>query len=168
MKITSWGATDVGKKRENNEDNFLIDKDMMLFIVADGMGGHESGEEASRTAVAVIHEQMSKRESIIRQLYEEGERSDLDEIAEYIKKARIGKLTLEHIDKYEKEIKAARIKTDRIAPILLPYYTPDDFDESTWIILAFLFTIRIELNTDLVLITFAGIDRCPADLAFHN
>jgi succinate dehydrogenase/fumarate reductase flavoprotein subunit len=49
--------------------------------------------------------------------------------AEYIKKAKIGKLTLEHIDKYEKEIKDARIKTDRIAPILLPYYTPDDVRE---------------------------------------
>jgi succinate dehydrogenase/fumarate reductase flavoprotein subunit len=45
--------------------------------------------------------------------------------AEYITKAKIGKLTLEHIDNYEKEIKAARIKTDRVAPILLPYYTPE-------------------------------------------
>ncbi len=46
--------------------------------------------------------------------------------SEYIKKAKIGKLTLEHIDKYEKELKAAHIKTDRIAPILLPSYTPED------------------------------------------
>lgn len=46
--------------------------------------------------------------------------------ADYIQKVKIGKLTLEHIDNYEKEIKAARVKTDRVAPILLPYYTPED------------------------------------------
>jgi succinate dehydrogenase/fumarate reductase flavoprotein subunit len=46
--------------------------------------------------------------------------------AEYITKAKIGTLTLEHVDKYEKELKAARIRTDRVSPILLPYYTPED------------------------------------------
>jgi len=48
---------------------------------------------------------------------------------EYIKKAKLGKLTLEHIITYEKEIKAAHIKTDRIAPVLLPSYTPEDVRE---------------------------------------
>lgn len=46
--------------------------------------------------------------------------------SEYSKKAKLGALTLDHINKYEKEIKAARIKTDRIAPVLLPSYTPED------------------------------------------
>ena len=45
---------------------------------------------------------------------------------EYIKKVKLGKLTLEHINSYEKELKNARIKTDRVAPVLLPSYTPDD------------------------------------------
>ena len=43
-----------------------------------------------------------------------------------IKHVSLGKLTLEHITAYENEIKKARIKTDRMAPVLLPSYTPED------------------------------------------
>jgi succinate dehydrogenase/fumarate reductase flavoprotein subunit len=46
--------------------------------------------------------------------------------ADYIKKVRFSKLTLQHINDYEKELKTARIKTDLITPILLPSYTPED------------------------------------------
>lgn len=46
--------------------------------------------------------------------------------AEYVKSAKLGKLTLEHVKTYEEELKKARIKTDRIAPVLLPSYTPED------------------------------------------
>ena len=49
MELSFWAATDVGKKRENNEDNFLVDKKLSLFVVADGMGGHASGEVASHS-----------------------------------------------------------------------------------------------------------------------
>ena len=48
MELCFWAATDVGRKREHNEDNFLVDKKLSLFVVADGMGGHASGEVASR------------------------------------------------------------------------------------------------------------------------
>ncbi len=46
--------------------------------------------------------------------------------AEYIKQASLGRLSLEHINSYENELKKARIKTDRMAPMLLPSYTPED------------------------------------------
>jgi len=46
--------------------------------------------------------------------------------AEYIKSASLGKLSLKHITDYENEMKRAKIKTDRIAPVLLPSYTPED------------------------------------------
>ncbi|MBN2409247.1 MAG: FAD-binding protein [Candidatus Aminicenantes bacterium] len=46
--------------------------------------------------------------------------------AEYSKHVTLGKLSLEHITAYENELKKARIKTDRIAPVLLPSYTPED------------------------------------------
>jgi len=36
-ELSFWAATDVGRKREHNEDNFLIDKKLSLFAVADGM-----------------------------------------------------------------------------------------------------------------------------------
>jgi succinate dehydrogenase/fumarate reductase flavoprotein subunit len=45
--------------------------------------------------------------------------------ADYVKKAKLGSLTLEHVLKYEKELKEAGVKTNRIAPVLLPLYTPE-------------------------------------------
>jgi succinate dehydrogenase/fumarate reductase flavoprotein subunit len=46
--------------------------------------------------------------------------------AEYVKKSVIGKLSLEHINSYEAEMKKAGLKTDRVAPVLLPSYTPEN------------------------------------------
>jgi serine/threonine protein phosphatase PrpC len=48
------GATDPGIVRKNNEDNFAVDPDLGLLVVADGMGGHNSGEIASDLAAKTI------------------------------------------------------------------------------------------------------------------
>lgn len=52
--IESFGVSDAGPVRPNNEDCFLAADDLALFVVADGMGGHAAGEVASRVAVDAI------------------------------------------------------------------------------------------------------------------
>ena len=56
MVVVSSGLSDVGQVREKNEDSFLIDDDLSLFVVADGMGGHLGGKTASTIAVSSIGE----------------------------------------------------------------------------------------------------------------
>jgi serine/threonine protein phosphatase PrpC len=56
MRILAWGQTDVGMKRDHNEDSFLIREDLGLCVVADGMGGHAGGEMASSIAVRTIED----------------------------------------------------------------------------------------------------------------
>jgi serine/threonine protein phosphatase PrpC len=63
--IRFYAATDVGKVRDHNEDNFLVDKKLSLFIVADGMGGHAAGEVASAIAVRTVHEEIKREKELL-------------------------------------------------------------------------------------------------------
>lgn len=59
--INAWGLTDVGMKRRLNEDVFLIDETVGIYLVADGMGGHAAGEVASRMAAEEIDRVVAAR-----------------------------------------------------------------------------------------------------------
>lgn len=56
MKVVSCGITDIGRKRQRNEDSYLVNDKIGLYIVADGMGGHAGGEFASKIAVSTVEE----------------------------------------------------------------------------------------------------------------
>jgi serine/threonine protein phosphatase PrpC len=55
LRRTAYGLTDLGKKRQSNEDALYLDDELGLYIVADGMGGHAAGEVASREAVDTLY-----------------------------------------------------------------------------------------------------------------
>lgn len=65
MQFESWGASDVGQARKTNEDAFLLERDLGLLAVADGMGGFQRGDVASQLAVNVVKEIVSSQRSVI-------------------------------------------------------------------------------------------------------
>lgn len=61
MRFEVFAQTDVGLKRDINQDAILVDHDLKLYIVADGMGGHKGGEVASAMAVDVVQDLVRRR-----------------------------------------------------------------------------------------------------------
>ncbi|HTJ45964.1 MAG TPA: PP2C family serine/threonine-protein phosphatase [Kofleriaceae bacterium] len=80
MRLYAWAKTDPGKKRDHNEDRFLVDEGLGLFAVADGMGGHQGGETASKLALDTLRAQIKMA------------RADLPGTAKKIEEARRAEL----------------------------------------------------------------------------
>ncbi len=58
--VSYAAGTDVGRTREGNEDSYCVNAELGLYVVADGMGGHDSGEVASQIAVDTIEQQVAQ------------------------------------------------------------------------------------------------------------
>lgn len=81
MTIVSAHKSDTGRKRKRNEDYLWVDETTRLFIVADGMGGHEAGDVASQLAATTVGE------SITTELREATEPISSDTIGRFLRTA---------------------------------------------------------------------------------
>ena len=61
--IKAYAKSDIGKVRDVNQDSFYISKsldDIQLFMLADGMGGYNGGEIASKLAIKTYRKQLQR------------------------------------------------------------------------------------------------------------
>lgn len=68
MNVAAYALTDVGRRRTENEDGFLVDEEVGLFAVCDGMGGHAAGEIASSLALEILRKEVRSNTRILRAL----------------------------------------------------------------------------------------------------
>jgi protein phosphatase len=65
MKLSSFGLSDLGNKRRNNEDRFVRDDRRGIYIVCDGMGGAAAGEVASGNGASMVYSEMVAQDEVL-------------------------------------------------------------------------------------------------------
>ncbi len=65
VKRIAFGVSDIGRRRLSNEDAYLVDNELGLYVVADGMGGHNAGEVASGEAVDTLHGMVKRADAAL-------------------------------------------------------------------------------------------------------
>ena len=88
-RYISYGQSDVGRVRKHNEDAFIVDESLGLYVVADGLGGHAAGEVASEEAVYNIRGWVRRERPRVESLITDPYDVDQQNVAEQIVRGAI-------------------------------------------------------------------------------